>query len=41
VPADADGWLVSPAAGVAFRHAGGAKVAVRVGDGPVAELPDA
>ncbi len=41
IPAGPDGWLVSPAAGVAFRHAGGAKVAVRVGDGPVAELPDA
>ncbi|QDU23079.1 Uma2 family endonuclease [Urbifossiella limnaea] len=36
----ADGWLVSPAAGVAFRHAGGAKVAARVGDGPAVELPD-
>ncbi len=41
VPADADGWLVSPAAGVAFRHAGGAKVSVRVGTGAAAELPDA
>lgn len=40
VPTDANGWLVSPAAGVAFRHAGGAKVAVRVGDGPATELPD-
>ncbi|MFO0797825.1 MAG: Uma2 family endonuclease [Gemmataceae bacterium] len=36
----ADGWLVSTAAGVAFRHAGGAKVAARVGDGPAVELPD-
>ena len=40
ITADADGWLVSPAAGVAFRHAGGAKVAVRVGAGPTVELPD-
>ena len=39
VAAGADGWLVSPAAGVAFRHPGGAKVAVRVGDGPAVELP--
>jgi Uma2 family endonuclease len=41
IQADPQGWLVSPAAGVAFRHAGGAKVAARVGDGPAAELPDA
>ena len=41
VTADADGWLVSPAAGVALRHAGGAKVSVRVGAGAAAELPDA
>lgn len=40
IAADADGWLVSPAVGVAFRHAGDAKVAARVGDGPTVELPD-
>jgi Uma2 family endonuclease len=41
VAAGADGWVVSSAAGVAFRHAGGAKVAVRVGSGAAVELPDA
>jgi Uma2 family endonuclease len=40
IQADPQGWLVSPAAGVAFRHAGGAKVAARVGGGPATELPD-
>jgi Uma2 family endonuclease len=39
VAADAAGWLVSPATGVAFRHAGGARVAVRVG-AAAAELPN-
>lgn len=39
VAADADGWLVSPAAGVAFKHAGAATVAVRVDGGPTVELP--
>jgi Uma2 family endonuclease len=40
IQADPQGWLVGPAAGVAFRHAGGAKVTARVGDGPATELPD-
>lgn len=40
VAAGADGWAVSTATGVAFRHAGGAKVAVRVGGGATVDLPD-
>ncbi|MBN9521724.1 Uma2 family endonuclease [bacterium] len=39
VAAGADGWAVSAATGVAFRHAGGAKVAARVGGGAAIELP--
>ena len=40
IDADADGWHLSPATGVAFRHASATTVLARVGDVPPVELPD-
>lgn len=40
IDAEADGWQLSPATGVAFRHASATTVLARVGDVPPVELPD-